>query len=289
MTVEFSIVFFSPTLHIYYLFLFWPDLKHQQSHVMPQSSRFILLCNRCYVNIGVKLYINNFSFTTVSFQQSIEFLVQVQHLCSIVALCLYGSIALVLYCELYSCTVLRYSFSMPVHLYTSMPVHLYACTLLNLYTSTPPCLYATTPLHLYASTLLRQDTSSPGYLHTSMPLHFFTSTPLRLYTSMPRNVKTCNRKCVQRKSGTREQRRRGVEMQRRSSVKQHLRVAPYSFLTARELILKISRWRELSNSTLKSRTESRSKMPTNMASKFLKFLLTENVAWIGSDFKPFID
>ena len=50
------------------------------------------------------------------------------------------------------------------------------------------------------------------------------------------------------------------------------KVAPYSFWTARELISKISRWRELSISTLKSRAESRSKMPTNMASKFLKFV-----------------
>ena len=53
---------------------------------------------------------------------------------------------------------------------------------------------------------------------------------------------------------------------------QLLKVAPYSFWTARELISKISRWRELSISTLKSRAESRSKMPTNMASKFLKFV-----------------
>ena len=53
---------------------------------------------------------------------------------------------------------------------------------------------------------------------------------------------------------------------------QGLKVAPYSFWTARELISKISRWRELSISTLKSRAESRSKMPTNMASKFLKFV-----------------
>ena len=51
-----------------------------------------------------------------------------------------------------------------------------------------------------------------------------------------------------------------------------LKVAPYSFWTARELISKISRWRELSISTLKSRAESRSKMPTNMASKYLKFV-----------------
>lgn len=54
-----------------------------------------------------------------------------------------------------------------------------------------------------------------------------------------------------------------------------IKVAPYSFLTARKLISKISRWRELSNSTQKSRAESRSKMPTNtsrMASKFLKFV-----------------
>ena len=50
------------------------------------------------------------------------------------------------------------------------------------------------------------------------------------------------------------------------------KVAPYSFWTARELISKISRWRELSIPTLKSRAESRSKMLTNMASKFLKFV-----------------
>ena len=46
----------------------------------------------------------------------------------------------------------------------------------------------------------------------------------------------------------------------------------YSVLTVRELISKISRWRELSNFMPKSRAESRSKMPTNMASKFLKFV-----------------
>ena len=59
----------------------------------------------------------------------------------------------------------------------------------------------------------------------------------------------------------------------KTAVKTHFfKVAPYSFWTARELISKISRWRELSISTLKSRAESRSKMPTNMASKFLKFV-----------------
>ena len=51
-----------------------------------------------------------------------------------------------------------------------------------------------------------------------------------------------------------------------------LKVAPYSFLSARALISKISRWRKLSNSTPKSRPGSRSKMPTNMASKLLKFV-----------------
>ena len=34
MTVEFSVAFYSSTLHIYYLSLYWPDLKHKQSHVM---------------------------------------------------------------------------------------------------------------------------------------------------------------------------------------------------------------------------------------------------------------
>ena len=39
----------------------------------------------------------------------------------------------------------------------------------------------------------------------------------------------------------------------------YFKVAPYSCLAARELISKISRWRELSISALKSRAESRSK------------------------------
>ena len=49
-----------------------------------------------------------------------------------------------------------------------------------------------------------------------------------------------------------------------------LKVAPCSFLSVRTLILKISRWRKLSNSTPKSCAGSRSKMPTNMVSKLLK-------------------
>ena len=51
-----------------------------------------------------------------------------------------------------------------------------------------------------------------------------------------------------------------------------LKVAPYSFLSARALISKISRWRKRSDSTPKSRARSRSKMRTNMASKLLKFV-----------------
>ena len=53
---------------------------------------------------------------------------------------------------------------------------------------------------------------------------------------------------------------------------QRLKVAPYSFLSARALISKISLWRKRSNSTPKSRARSRSKMPTDMASKLLKFV-----------------
>ena len=52
----------------------------------------------------------------------------------------------------------------------------------------------------------------------------------------------------------------------------NIKVAPYSFLSARALISKISRWHKLSNSTPKSRAGSRSKMPTNMASKLLQFV-----------------
>ena len=51
-----------------------------------------------------------------------------------------------------------------------------------------------------------------------------------------------------------------------------LKVASYCFLSARALISKISRWRKRSNSKPKSRARSRSKMPTNMVSKLLKFV-----------------
>ena len=50
-----------------------------------------------------------------------------------------------------------------------------------------------------------------------------------------------------------------------------IKVASYSFSSARPLISKISRWRKLLNSTPKSHAGSRSKMPTNMVSKLLKF------------------
>ena len=99
------------------------------------------------------------------------------------ALCLYGSTALVLYCELYACTVLHYSFSTPVHLYAFMPLHLYTSSPVLLYTSTPLHLYTSTPLRLYTSTPLCLYTSTPLHLYTSTPLHVYTSTPLCLYTS----------------------------------------------------------------------------------------------------------
>ena len=57
-----------------------------------------------------------------------------------------------------------------------------------------------------------------------------------------------------------------------ASTRLYFRWLPIVFLTALELISKISRWRELSNSTPKPRAETRSKMRTNMASKFLKFV-----------------
>ena len=47
---------------------------------------------------------------------------------------LYASTILVLYCELYACTVLHYSFS---HLYTSMPLNLFASMPLRLYAFSP--------------------------------------------------------------------------------------------------------------------------------------------------------
>ena len=56
------------------------------------------------------------------------------------------------------------------------------------------------------------------------------------------------------------------------SIKSSFKVAPYSFLSARVLISKISRWCKLSNFTPKSRAGSHNKMPTNMVSKLLKFV-----------------
>ena len=69
-----------------------------------------------------------------------------------------------------------------------------------------------------------------------------------------------------------------------------VKVAPYSFLSTLALISKIMRWRKLSNTTLKLRAGSRSKMPTNMASKLLKFvyrkccvdrLRFQNICWLN--------
>ena len=85
---------------------------------------------------------------------------------------------LMLYCELYSSTLLHYSFSMHLHLYACMMLVLYcelnACTVLRHSFPTSLLPYASTPLHLYAST--------PLCLYASTPLHVYTSPPLRLYT-----------------------------------------------------------------------------------------------------------
>ena len=50
------------------------------------------------------------------------------------SLCLYTSTILVLYCELHACNVLNYSFSTPLHCYTPSPA--------------PLCLYSSSPLCL---------------------------------------------------------------------------------------------------------------------------------------------
>ena len=62
-----------------------------------------------------------------------------------------------------------------------------------------------------------------------------------------------------------------IEFQRQTYLVMNLRWLPKVFCP-RALISKISRWRKLSSSTPKSRAESRSKMPSNMASKLLKFV-----------------
>ena len=51
-----------------------------------------------------------------------------------------------------------------------------------------------------------------------------------------------------------------------------LRWLPIAFLSTRQLISKILGWCELSNSTQKLCAKSCSKMPTNLASKLLKFV-----------------
>ena len=78
-----------------------------------------------------------------------------------------------------------------------------------------------------------------------------------------------------------------------------IKVAPYSFQSARALISKISRWRELSNPAPKSRAKSRSKMSTKMASKLLKLvyrkccvdrLRIQNIYWLNRrPYLPLLD
>ena len=81
------------------------------------------------------------------------------------SLCLYTSTILVLYCELYACTVLCYSFPMP----------------------RPLRLYASTPLHLYASTPLRLNATLSWYIF----LYTFSATQfLHFYAFNCRNLTT---------------------------------------------------------------------------------------------------
>ena len=68
---------------------------------------------------------------------------------------------LMLYCKLYSSTLLCYSFSTHIHLYARMILVLYC--------------------KLYACTVLRHSFSAPLRFYTSTP----QSMPLRLYSSMP--------------------------------------------------------------------------------------------------------
>ena len=59
-------------------------------------------------------------------------------------------------------------------------------------------------------------------------------------------------------------------------------MAPYSFLTARELVTKSRDGASFKNSTRKSRAINRNEMSTNMASKFVK----KNLSGISKDVTP---
>ena len=63
-----------------------------------------------------------------------------------------------------------------------------------------------------------------------------------------------------------------IWLNRGDKISTSLKVAPYSFLTAQTVFENLARWRKLSDFMPKSHMESRSKMSTNMASKFLKFV-----------------
>ena len=61
-----------------------------------------------------------------------------------------------------------------------------------------------------------------------------------------------------------------------------IKVAPYSFLPALELISKIVQWRKLSNFTLKSCARSCSKVLTDMTSKFVYRISCLHPLWFQS-------
>ena len=67
------------------------------------------------------------------------------------------------------------------------------------------------------------------------------------------------------------------------------KVAPYSFLTARELVSKSRDGASLKKSTRKSRAIKRNEMSTNMAFKFVKIKIFGTVARVSSSFKTFIE
>ena len=96
---------------------------------------------------------------------------------------------LLLYCELYTSTLLCYFFCMRIHtplcLYNSgivvLTICLYCFTLLLLYACTPVHLYTFMPVHLYVSTPVLLYTSTPVLLNNTTPLHLYVSTPLHVH------------------------------------------------------------------------------------------------------------
>ena len=113
------IFFFSKAIqytHSFILECYTPLLLYTSTHILILMQTIHLFqCNLCL--LFMLLYCELYASTLLCY-----FSMRIH---------LYAFTILVLWCSLYACTVLRYSFSTPVHLYTFTPVHLYASTLVR--------------------------------------------------------------------------------------------------------------------------------------------------------------